>query len=404
MSFSVVHQSQEPKRQKSHHESQYTQAYPSRTIVHAKLEMTEPGDHDEQEADAVASTIVSGGKISRQISGGSGGSSGIAVSPQMESQLSRLQGGGRQMPDGLRSMMESGFGRDFSQVRLHTDPEAASMSSSIHAKAFTHGNDIYFNQGQFSPQSKDGQRLVAHELAHVAQGGKTVARDPMNDGPTIGADRYHGSQKKEEEGTTFAELLTNLALFKSLVETIGAFRKANVPDYIGDVINVIHKYNFDRRLEDAINANKLAEAGQGAARAVNLLGKSFDMVTWAISTIFDIKRAYDYRNDTLGLSYYSFRALMTIAGCPLFPLPPIVKTLIAEFNTASGVGDIISEMDNDYIHPYRTGETIGDFYGGADTAFGKTMFLVGTTPVGWVGEKIGETAAAAYLGIAGLFE
>ena len=71
------------------HESQSAKIYPSRTIVHAKLEMTEPGDHNEQEADAVANTIAAGGKISRKISGGSG-SSGITVSNQMESQLNHL--------------------------------------------------------------------------------------------------------------------------------------------------------------------------------------------------------------------------------------------------------------------------------------------------------------------------
>lgn len=149
--------------------------YPSRTIVHAKLEMTEPGDHDEQEADAVANTIAAGGKISRKITGGSG-TSGITVSNQMENQLNHLQGGGHAMPTGLRNMMESGFGQDFSHVRLHTDSEAATLSSSIHAKAFTHGNDIYFNQGQFSPDTSEGQKLMAHELTHVVQGGRKIGR------------------------------------------------------------------------------------------------------------------------------------------------------------------------------------------------------------------------------------
>lgn len=153
-----------------------TKSYPSRTIVHPKLEMTEPGDHDEQEADTVANTIAAGGKIRRKISGGSG-SSGITVSNQMESQLSHLQGGGQAMPSGLRNMMESGFGQDFSHVRLHTDSEAASLSSSIHAKAFTHGNDIYFNQGQFSPNTTEGQKLMAHELTHVVQGGGKIGRN-----------------------------------------------------------------------------------------------------------------------------------------------------------------------------------------------------------------------------------
>lgn len=149
-------------------------SYPSSTIVHPKLEMTEPGDADEQEADVAANEVMSG-KVFRKFSGGGAGG-GVAVSSQMESQLNHLQGGGQAMPDGLRGMMERGFDRDFSQVRLHTDGEAAGLSSSIHAKAFTHGNDIYFNQGQYAPETSEGQRLVAHELAHVAQGGGKVGR------------------------------------------------------------------------------------------------------------------------------------------------------------------------------------------------------------------------------------
>ena len=164
----------------SHHSSKKSDnnsvTYPSRTVVHPKLEMTEPGDADEREADAAAHDVMSG-KVFRKFSGGGAGG-GMAVSSQMESQLNQLQGGGQAMPDGLRGMMERGFDRDFSQVRLHTDGEAAGLSSSIHAKAFTHGNDIYFNQGQYAPETSEGQRLVAHELAHVAQGGGKVGRIP----------------------------------------------------------------------------------------------------------------------------------------------------------------------------------------------------------------------------------
>ena len=99
MTTTLQQQEQAQKATRTSPQSQSAKSYPSRTIVHAKLEMTEPGDHDEQEADAVANTIVSGGKIAREISGG-GGSSGIAVSQQMESQLAHLQGSGRQMPEG----------------------------------------------------------------------------------------------------------------------------------------------------------------------------------------------------------------------------------------------------------------------------------------------------------------
>lgn len=169
------------KRNFSHHHPMNTgHYYPSRTIVHPKLEMTEPGDHDEQEANAIAEAIAAGGKISRKISG-ENSTSGINISHQMESQLNQLQGGGQAMPTGLRNMMERGFGKNFSHVRLHTDSEAATLSSNIHAKAFTHDNDIFFNQGQFSPNTSEGQKLMAHELAHVVQGGGKVARDEFDD-------------------------------------------------------------------------------------------------------------------------------------------------------------------------------------------------------------------------------
>ena len=154
---------------------QTTMEQPSRTVVHAKLEMTTPDSQEELEADAAANDIVQGGKIARSIFAGSAGG-GMTVSSQMEGRLNSLLGGGQVMPDGLRNMMERGFNRDFSQVRLHTDSEAVSLSSNINAKAFTHGNDIYFNQGQFSPNTSEGQKLMAHELAHVAQETGKVGR------------------------------------------------------------------------------------------------------------------------------------------------------------------------------------------------------------------------------------
>ena len=60
-------------------------------------------------------------------------------------------------------------GVDFSQVRLHTDARAADTAKSINAKAFTVGHDIAFGAGQYAPESPEGQRLLAHELTHVAQ-------------------------------------------------------------------------------------------------------------------------------------------------------------------------------------------------------------------------------------------
>ena len=149
---------------------------PSSIKVKAKLEMTQPSDSEEQEAEAVADSIVNEGRIARAVSNGYSGE-GLALSSSFGNKLSALQGQGSRLYGGLKEKMESGFGRDFSNVRLHTDEAAAEMSSSISAKAFTLGNDIYFNRGQFNPESQAGQHLIAHELTHVAQGTGKLARE-----------------------------------------------------------------------------------------------------------------------------------------------------------------------------------------------------------------------------------
>ena len=65
--------------------------------------------------------------------------------------------------------MEGSFETDFSGVRVHTDQEAAQMNQDLSAQAFTHGSDVYFNEGKFNPESGGGKHLLAHELTHVVQ-------------------------------------------------------------------------------------------------------------------------------------------------------------------------------------------------------------------------------------------
>ena len=73
------------------------------------------------------------------------------------------------MGDSIKGEMESGFGADFSNVRIHNNSEAHGMSKDLNAQAFTHGNDVYFNEGKYSPRSQEGKVLLAHELTHTIQ-------------------------------------------------------------------------------------------------------------------------------------------------------------------------------------------------------------------------------------------
>lgn len=106
------------------------------------------------------------------------GSGGFTAPPALASALPGAKGGGASLPDGTRSFMESAFKTDFSGVRVHHDAQSAAMNESIRAKAFTHGSDVYFNQGQYAPESGEGKKLLAHELTHVVQQGEGVHRQP----------------------------------------------------------------------------------------------------------------------------------------------------------------------------------------------------------------------------------
>ena len=65
--------------------------------------------------------------------------------------------------------MEARFGSDFTEVRIHDDPQAHGEATENQAKAFTHGTDIVFGADRFAPNVASGKHLLAHELAHVVQ-------------------------------------------------------------------------------------------------------------------------------------------------------------------------------------------------------------------------------------------
>lgn len=77
--------------------------------------------------------------------------------------------GGRPLGDAERAFFEPRFGRDFGRVRLHTGAQAAESARSIGARAYAAGQNIVFADGQYAPHTEGGLRLLAHELAHVAQ-------------------------------------------------------------------------------------------------------------------------------------------------------------------------------------------------------------------------------------------
>jgi uncharacterized protein DUF4157 len=80
-----------------------------------------------------------------------------------------LRSSGQPLDPATRAFMEPRFGRDFSQVRVHTDDKAAESARTVNALAYTVGRDVVFGDGQYAPGAAEGRRLLAHELTHTIQ-------------------------------------------------------------------------------------------------------------------------------------------------------------------------------------------------------------------------------------------
>jgi hypothetical protein len=90
-----------------------------------------------------------------------------AIAPATASYL--IRDPGQVLPVELRGELESAFAFDFSHVRVHTDGPAKLSADAIGARAYAIANHVVFGPGAYAPETADGKRLIAHELAHVVQ-------------------------------------------------------------------------------------------------------------------------------------------------------------------------------------------------------------------------------------------
>jgi hypothetical protein len=158
--------------------------------IQARLEISQPNDPAEQEADRVAERVMRmpDSTVQRRCScGGLAGADGAcaacranrlglqrgATAPALEVVPSTVQATlstmGRPLDAATRAFIEPRFGHDFAGVRVHTDRQAAESAAAVGALAYTIGQHVVFGAGQYAPGTATGQRLLAHELAHVLQ-------------------------------------------------------------------------------------------------------------------------------------------------------------------------------------------------------------------------------------------
>jgi hypothetical protein len=175
--------------------NQAVQQWARSTGIQRKIKIGQTNDTYEQEADQVAAQVMKMPEpgiqraplcpeceekksISRNASGNCSGAS--YISSCVESHIMELEGKGQPLSSSTRKYFEPRFGSDFSNVRVNAGSDAAAIATEISAKAFTAGSDIFFGEGQYSPETTSGKYLLAHELTHVLQQrGSNINSCPM---------------------------------------------------------------------------------------------------------------------------------------------------------------------------------------------------------------------------------
>jgi hypothetical protein len=80
-----------------------------------------------------------------------------------------LSSPGQPLDEGTRAFVEPRLGHDFSKVRVHVDELAAESAKAVNARAYTIGQEVVFDAGEYVPTTHEGRQLLAHELMHVIQ-------------------------------------------------------------------------------------------------------------------------------------------------------------------------------------------------------------------------------------------
>lgn len=170
---------------------------PGSNRIQAKLIATPAHDRFEQEAERVADSATVGpqnrfiqNKLLQPSRLPQGENNGV-VEEGLTNDILSTQGRGRNLDYATGSFLSRKMGADFTKVSIHTDSKAEQLNKQLNARAFTVGNDIYFNSGKYAPETGEGRHLLAHELAHTVQ---------QNAAPVA-------VQKQDNEGKTFAPKL-----------------------------------------------------------------------------------------------------------------------------------------------------------------------------------------------------
>ncbi len=143
----------------------------------AKVRRPEPKEVDKYHAGGAAKDTTGlinlqhqvGNRAVQRLLAQRNGDGGFELDDETAGRINQARGSGQALDSAVQKQMNETMGHDFSGVRVHTSPEADDLNQQLRAKAFTTGQDIFFRQGVYEPNSSSGRELIAHELTHVVQ-------------------------------------------------------------------------------------------------------------------------------------------------------------------------------------------------------------------------------------------
>ncbi|HEX7836010.1 MAG TPA: DUF4157 domain-containing protein [Kofleriaceae bacterium] len=160
------------------------------------------------------------------------------------------------------------LGTEVGHVRVHTGAESAEAARALGARAYTLGQDLHFGAGQYDPSSREGQHLIAHEVAHtVQQRGATPTRQhklevtSASDHAEVEADRFADAVTAGQPAAPLSARGPAIAR-----EALSGANPADLTDGTGAATTTHRALG----ISDAGNAPKPAADAPTASRAANV--------------------------------------------------------------------------------------------------------------------------------------
>jgi len=349
-------------------------------LLQAKLEVNQPDDPFERQANAVADRVMRA-PLSEETEGECvscankrrGVQRAGAGTPRVLPSTAAIilnPGPGRSLSSSVRRRLESNLGANLSQVRVHESPAATRAAASLQARAFTHGRDIFLGPGA----SGNDVRLMAHEVTHVVQQGAA----PLQRSSANGKIQRTEAQPQIQPASASKPPAIQRGIGDRITGVAGAAWDATggrLVDAAGNLIEMGANFFWDI-------LGRLAPSFVPILRRISqrgIIGYLTDMISGAFNRIFS----------GLGVNPAMLSGLMATFNGLVTSVQEILAALARGdcqplFNAVNRLSEIVQQIAGE------AWDAIKEFFRPVGDFFKKLWERFGAPALDWLGEVAGE--------------